>query len=242
MTDVREEPFLFTGGMVRKLRDRSKTQTRRMITQRNSFVDGESFQKRLWPSLQLDKAWLDPGPSPAGNEGPYLKCPWQHPDDARPDERVSRVYPRLWSGDRVWVKETMSDKCPHWPHWCGCGSKEMVAELHTVQYRADDPDAEPTGWRGKWSPSIHMPRWASRITLPLTEVRPERVQDISEADAEAEGAEPVEWSEDFGGGPFDGTSYREGFRLLWDSINSHRPGCSWNDNPWTWAYSFEPPS
>jgi hypothetical protein len=86
-----------------------------------------------------------------------------------------------------------------------------------------------------------MPRWASRITLEVTGVRVERVQDISEEDAGAEGiAEPApvhgKWCD-----PRKGReghwSYREPFSPLWDSINT-KPGRSWEDNPWVWIVEF----
>jgi hypothetical protein len=74
-----------------------------------------------------------------------------------------------------------------------------------------------------------MPRWASRITLDLTDVRVERVQDISEEDARAEGAS-------YGRPPYQ-SSEREWFSLLWDSINAKR-GYGWDVNPWVWVLSF----
>lgn len=76
----------------------------------------------------------------------------------------------------------------------------------------------------KWVPSIHMPRWASRITLEIVGVSVERLQDISEADAKAEGVE----------NPFGG--WVGGYQKLWESING--PG-SWNANPWVWVVEFK---
>jgi len=79
-------------------------------------------------------------------------------------------------------------------------------------------------------PSIHMPRWASRITLEVTGVRVERLQDISEADAMAEGAP---WAAC--GSPQEG-SQKAGYARLWESING--PG-SWDANPWVWVVEFK---
>lgn len=99
----------------------------------------------------------------------------------------------------------------------------------------------------KWRPSIHMPRWASRITLEVTGVRVERVQEISEADAFYEGVERIELSPgpllgEFGGRPQYGhpmtSTYEHAFRVLWDKLNGPR-GCGWDDNPFVWVIEFK---
>lgn len=128
------------------------------------------------------------------------------------------------TGDRLWVKETFY----HAPDFNGAP---------TTWYRADDPVAR--GWN--WKPSIFMPRRFSRITLEIVNVRVERLQDISEADAVAEG---VKWMpyEDFEPvalpgryGPVSGPA-RIAFKQLWESING--PG-SWKRNPWVWVVEFK---
>ena len=112
-------------------------------------------------------------------------------------------------GDRLWVRETWHD---------------ASSSLHSCAlYRADGIDLH---W-DKWTPSIHMPRWASRITLEITSVRVERLQDISEADAQAEGITSAECLE------CDG--FVNAFSKLWEQING--PG-SWDANPWVWAIEF----
>jgi hypothetical protein len=80
-------------------------------------------------------------------------------------------------------------------------------------------------------PSIFMPRWASRITLEITEVRVERLQEISEEDARAEGVRPVNEQVELLG------EYRIGYVKLWDSLNAKR-GLGWDKNPWVWAIAF----
>jgi hypothetical protein len=113
-----------------------------------------------------------------------------------------------------------------------------------IEYRADLPPGctdRPGEWPAdegsgpevpKWRPSIHMPRWASRITLRITDIRVERLQDISEDDARAEGVfEPSEPVETYG--PRAG---RVAFKMLWNHING--PG-AWDENPWVWVISFE---
>jgi hypothetical protein len=125
-------------------------------------------------------------------------------------------------GDRLWVRES------HWwfkdepDNSCGYYPPKLTRE--DVEYRADGDDG-----RKVWRPSIHMPRWASRITLEVTGVRVERLQDISEADARAEGVEP---------NAFERTADNYGsvlYRRLWESING--PG-SWDANPWVWVVEF----
>lgn len=115
-------------------------------------------------------------------------------------------------GDRLWVREA----------WADCDK--------LVRYYADE-DVHPL--RRK-RPSIHMPRWASRITLEVTGVRVERLQDISEADALAEG---VNVHPDHHGKPRTSIySPVQAYRDLWESING--PG-SWDANPWVWVVAFE---
>ena len=92
----------------------------------------------------------------------------------------------------------------------------------------DDP------WR--WVPSIFMPRWASRLTLRVADVRVERVQEIWQADAIREGCWPLSVHQ-IGNEPV--STPRDQFRVLWDSINGKRPGCAWGDDPWVWAVTFE---
>jgi hypothetical protein len=120
-------------------------------------------------------------------------------------------------GDRLWVRET----------FCDTGCMRAV-------YRASTKE-ENWKWR-KWKPSIFMPRWASRITLEITGVRIERVREISEADAWAEGYE-VHWRER----RKDENSGRPApvgwFAALWNSINASR-GYPWSKNPPVWVISF----
>jgi hypothetical protein len=107
---------------------------------------------------------------------------------------------------------------------------------YPVDYRASPEDWMNPGFAGKWRPSIFMPRWASRITLKITDVRVERLQDISEDSAMAEGAQKYGETPD-GELLFDVGSYRYGFKLLWDSINAKR-GYGWDANPYVWVIEF----
>lgn len=97
-------------------------------------------------------------------------------------------------------------------------------------YRADGWEDMQANYDLKWRPSIHMPRHACRITLEVTNVRVQRIQDISEEDARAEGVYPQD--------AIINASCRWLFRRLWDSINAKR-GYGWDANPWVWAVTFE---
>lgn len=106
--------------------------------------------------------------------------------------------------------------------------------------------SESDGWKlqenaniNKWRPSIHMPRWASRITLEITNVRVERLHEITEADAVAEGV--LEWEDVYKDYCADGGWFRspvDSFRSLWDSINT-KSGYGWDVNPLVLVVSFE---
>jgi hypothetical protein len=136
-------------------------------------------------------------------------------------------------GDRLWVRETWAHD--HWNQ--GIWYKAGTPGVGNTWITGTQPEGE------KVRPSIHMPRWASRLLLEVTAVRVERVQDISEEDAKAEGAE-VEFEVDLATflstkTNFDSIStYRLGFKHLWNSINAKR-GYGWDANCWVWAIEFK---
>lgn len=213
-----DHPIIFSAPMVRALMDGRKTQTRRLLTQRNTLFDGRYAR---WPNWLHERAfkwadaWVDPGPSPAGNPGPYLKLPviGLFCDSENPQEQtVHRIYPRIQPGDRLYVREAHAFDGP------------------VVRYYATDDVHE---LRRKY-PSIHMLRWASRLTLTVTEVRVQRLQDISEADADAEGAEALR-AENGPPEAEDLRSYAWGFQTLWNSLHG---ADAWDANPWVIALTF----
>ena len=146
-------------------------------------------------------------------------------------ERKARICPYGKPGDRLWVRETFAE---------GLSNKEGIAYRATSKWY-DFEDGTPENFKEiKWKPSIFMPRWASRITLEITNVRVERLQDISEEDAKREG---VESNFDEGVvyyGPLNKghADARIAFSWLWDSINAKR-GYSWESNPWVWVVEFK---
>lgn len=123
--------------------------------------------------------------------------------------------PPCFPGDRLWVKETFSHD-PNCPSVC-------TNPLH-LYYRADFDEED--GWEIRWKPSIHMPRWASRIVREIVSVRIERVQEIDEWGARAEGLTRRS----------DGPNIVSAFRRLWDSI--YGKTFPFRSNPWVWVREF----
>ena len=147
-------------------------------------------------------------------------------------------------GDRLWVREAFSGPhCMDASDGCKAVPPSKWGDCSRIWYWADGNMTE-----GDWTrprPSIHMPRWASRILLEIVAVRVERLQDISEADAQAEGVERVVagvgWrrycdpdSEEVGVPPCGDA--RRSFRSLWKFINGDE---NWNANPWVWVVEFK---
>lgn len=173
-----------------------------------AILDGRKTQTRRVVKLRLDNTVLvHRGICVHITDGQLVEyCPYGQP------------------GDRLWVRET----------WAPVSAGEDAQNGRGTLYRADPVfDSMQAGdFAWKWKPSIHMPRWASRLTLELTAVRveriqdcsEERIQDCSEEDAKAEGIE--------------GTEYGRGhFANLWDSLNARR-GYGWYANPWVWVLTF----
>lgn len=210
---MKERPILFSAPMVRAILEGRKTQTRRVVKPQPYWIEWK--RKRVYEGAFLD---IDKGGRllinnlenalasfPMGEEKPrIIKCPYGKP------------------GDRLWVREAWSpllapDITPlpktSLGQWKGMAVQDVL-------YRAD---GEITLSKGEsWHPSIHMPRWASRILLEITNIRVERVQEISEDDIWAEG--------------IDGAQPLKVFSALWDSINGKKH--PWSDNPWVWVIEF----
>ena len=203
---ARERPILFSGKMVRAILDGRKTQTRRVMRVGKDEPE--------WASVHVDGSgdgWIGWSPHAVsaaetlrfypGAAG--FKCPYGRP------------------GDRLWVRETFRvsghDECRK---IADCAGSDHV------HYKADKNEPPAVGI---WRPSIFMPRWASRIDLEILSVRAERLQDISEEDARAEGMTLA------GTPPF--TTYRGAFAYGWDTINGKR--APWASNPWVWVVGFQ---
>lgn len=138
--------------------------------------------------------------------------------EREPQHVIERACPYGRPGDRLWVRETWGYNPDHpGMPWHAC-------------YRAD-PGMEYDGI--KWKPSIHMPRAACRIKLEITDVRVERLQDISDFDAEDEGTRIWAAEVQKNGNKF--SSIRSAWQAMWESINGSD---SWQANPWVWVVEF----
>jgi hypothetical protein len=228
MTAVRERPILFSANMVRAILAGRKSQTRRVILPQPVGAPGKNFcHEPSDPFLSDDGVWRFMCGEVSYDHND-VRCPFGQP------------------GDRLWVRETF-----------GLGQSIHHSRGGTI-YRADvgEPgilhghqmDAYGREFKGerRWRPSIHMPRWASRITLEIRDVRVERVQEIAEADAIAEGLKPLAGHrttvQDRDGSPLgahENADYpaRERFHDFWDSLNAKR-GYGWDSNPWVWVVDF----
>lgn len=224
MTD---RPILFSAPMIRAILDGRKTQTRRIVKPQPAPHETWDWS---WPVLR-------PGVTPG------TRICWRN--DVQPN--LYPYCPHGHRGDRLWVRETVQ-------------AFANADGTDRIRYLADGAEAGHENTREgaeRWMdlyhyrkqksakvPAIRMPRWASRITLEITEVRVERLQAISEADALAEGIieydpteeDPAEyaWDEERGRGEIFWEA-AHAFKSLWRSING---AGSWDANPWVWAISF----
>lgn len=212
---MKERPIIFSAPMVRAILGGAKTQTRRVVKPVGTdyhFVL-QDYGSGWWPFRS------DDGESSMKDdrETPHA-CPYGKP------------------GDRLWVRETwqafFDDEVPadrpRGPRHT-LGQPARPDRKSFVFYKADGPEpVHPDGFQALWKSPIQLPRKYSRITLEVTGVRVERLQDISRGDAMAEGC------------PFPnmayGTSPTQWFKDQW--IDSHGPG-EWRSNPWVWVVEFK---
>jgi hypothetical protein len=227
---MKERPILFSGPMVRALLAGTKTQTRRVVKPQPPAECSRIDVGPYHPTI-IRRGEEEPGPETFGaftHDGEWgVRCPYGRPGG------------RLWVRENGWERphrtaRMMRDGADTWPRY------EYDAEPLMCW---EDGELKRLSWKRR--PSIHMPRWASRITLEITGVRVERLRDISEADAEAEGLasivvsdcgetrwvnydEPDNKARAFG-------DARQSFQSLWKSTHDTT---SWAANPWVWVLEF----
>jgi hypothetical protein len=235
MTQIKERPMLFSAPMVRAILDGSKTQTRRIVKHKGELPPEWATFAQPMSNLRKDGSW-SPGNvfrwSEEQTQGQPLKSlrrwPGNGPDLVYDWYAIPCPYGK--PGDHLWVREAWAETRP-------VGSP-LPATMFV--YREAD---NRTDYGGPWKPSIHMPRKASRILLEVVSVRVERLQDIAEVDALAEGIDRermVEGQDSFDiiadgnmtGRPTPISCYRE----LWESING---AGSWSANLWVWVIDFK---
>lgn len=218
-----EHPIIFSVEMVRAILDGRKTQTRRIIKPQpfgyrtcwsDDLVAGDIYietDDSLWKACESRGR----NKRAAGELTPVeVKCP----------------YGKI--GDRLWVRETWWD-LGFWDkgEWFGRTASHKIGPKYASDFEPEGEIAKHKRnhlmckWRKR--PSIFMPKWFARIFLEITNIRVERVQDISLEDCKAEGIsnDPTE-------------DWRELFMELWDSLNAKR-GYSWQTNPWVWVITFK---
>lgn len=218
---MKERPIMFSPESVIGILAECKTQTRRVMVQPDSYSLGYI--------MRYDKKYA-------------IQCGPDYPDD----ESDNRYCPHGVPGDLLWVREP----------WAYFGGDEdlYLKNKNAVAYKATwsedqcewPPFARHPGYipGDRWRHAMFMPRWASRITLEITDIRVERVQEISEADAICEGCRadedpywrPTYSDPDSGGNP----SARRSYEYLWDTINGkrNRGEYAWVENPWVWVIDF----
>lgn len=220
---MKQRPILFSTPMVQAILEGRKTQTRRIVKanlDHDCWIGSEDGPVSAWP--EWSQQALKNGELYCGNCGHRALNPV--------------ICPYGKPGDILWVRET----------WCKVIDQDEATPGYL--YKADeDPTGQFSGYR--WKPSIHMAQSAARIFLRITDIRVERLQDITEEDAMAEGAEERHHRcggfgyYEAGGEIWDCECQKwndspqvMGFKDLWQSINGPD---SWQSNPWTWVVSFE---
>lgn len=211
-TTTRERPMNVSAWEVRAIRDGRKTQTRRVVKSQPLFDD----LKPYWTAASTDRKSVG-------------KWKWGRRDHIGSIVTVGDIFPCPFGqpGDLLWLRETFKDHTNDLP--------DLAPGETVVLYRADDPYPDEICW----TPATQMPRWASRFTERIRAIRIERLQEISEADAIAEGARPLPlqsaddpsawWEIDFG--QHQCRTPRGVIRSLWQS--------SWDANPWVWVIEHE---
>lgn len=254
---MKERPILFSAKMVLAILAGWKTQTRRIVNvSPKAVLNAAGIKKGL--TINAEAARYD---YPVKGM-PRLNIPFRHPEDplmAWEDCACMTLYaPHGGPGDRLWVKETFVPSPEHPRCRVAYRADQKSYGLDNgIAYKTEDslgavmPRSllirdRPFG-SAKWKPSIFMPRWASRITLEITNVRVERLQEITEEDAWAEGCKRGERTDNGGWFPAEepdpsGIGIRgwdcakDWYADLWESING--PG-SWDKNQWVWVIEFK---
>ncbi len=225
-------PIPFSEEMVRALLDGRKTQTRLVIQPQPVWAPSDEDAPAWW-------SW-EAGYNGTNEKHPLFGLHGIAFTDAGLARDISEFWPCPYGrpGDLLWVREAWAQRLDL-DHLNGTQLYEHG--IRTAWYWADGPGkccrTGCAGAAGRYRHARFMPRWASRLTLELTDVRVQRVQEISRSDCYAEGIErpkPLY----LGSEKTAADNARNDFRRFWDSINA-KPGLSGADNPWVWALTFK---
>ncbi|EPG4008694.1 hypothetical protein I9Y56_002491 [Providencia stuartii] len=218
---MKERGIIFNSEMVRAILDGRKTQTRRIMKPQPKTNENGGLS---WPS-NICQSMINIKDMMQDNDGVWAGIA----GIACPHGRV---------GDRLWVRETWMPDAPRDGSWGDIefyGCKDSTLNMIPERFRSPEHCIYRASWKGPelvgWIPSIHMPHWASRIALGITNIRVERLQSISDDDFKAEGY-PLERA--LTGGSTDAFCW---FRHLWDSVS--KPDCNFESNPWVWVIEFK---
>jgi hypothetical protein len=236
---MKERPILFSSPMVRAILDGRKTQTRRVMVPQPEHLQLHEWRGEMiyegehrvwcWKTHTFENLWDE-----------YIREP----------ERLelSCMSPYGIVGDRLWVREAFAYSVKDTDAFHEPG--QYSEDTHDIVCRATSEgtgewerheDGKRTSIAPPWKPGIHMPRWASRIMLEITEVRVQLLQEIEGEDAAAEGIAVARCgcevcAHSSAMCPADASAHIEEYAALWDSINGKR--APWSSNPWVWALTF----
>lgn len=225
---MKERPILMTPENAQKCHEGTKTQTRRIVKPQPPYgceycING-AMSHALCRSIENHNIWVPPTGKSVDHR---LACPYGQ------------------VGDRLWVREAWQEKAWTLTQLNSAGLlnapmkpketylNEPIYAIHRggYNYKIGDP--------GRWFPSIHMPRWACRTVLEITDVRVERLQEINLEDCQSEGVR----CESYTGPPYctwcsghEAPCHRDAYKTLWESINGVG---SWALNPWVWVLCFK---
>lgn len=249
---MKERPIIFSQEMVNAIRDGRKTQTRRVI-KKQPIIDKEFNLYHYKNDSHFYKSDEEFIQHEFVHNGGYEDCPYGQVGDflwVRETTFISECggFLAFLNGKDHYTQDVLNLNNTEWSFWLSDkhANREIVGQRNNRTSTGKDDGCTITLTNPrqkirfkKKKPSIFMPKTACRLKLEITDIRVERLQDISETDATAEGGEPAKI--ELMAACFQTTSarncYRDGFKSLWDSINAKKS--PWKDNAWVWVIEFE---
>lgn len=222
----RERPIIFSGAMVRAILAGRKSQTRRVISA---------------------ATWRAAGCADHAQHVGHFEGRWEYGDNDGMHDMRTPVCPYGAPGDRLFVRESGWERPERTPKMMREGADTWERFYYDADKLTEQDRDNFKEWGFKRRPAIHMPRWASRLMLEVTAVRAERLHQITEADAIAEGISRIgaeypnfpndgwnNYTVELGGFSFNQPTARQCYYGLWDTLNGN-----WDANPWVWVLEFK---